>query len=203
MSAARFKTLLDQLWADFSTLNPQAAAIHSLLEQRGERILNDHIAFRTFSDPRVNIDKMARPFVDAGYVFKENYAFEQKQLDARFYEHTNVNFPKIFISELRLSSCSDVARQIIDSLLNQLSEEILTSPYLCVAGRPWEVSFADASLLAKESEYAGWMAAFGFRANHFTVLVNELKSIGSLEELNLLLKQSGFPLNSVGGEIKG
>lgn len=42
-----------------------------------------------------------------------------------------------------------------------------------------------------------------FRTNHFTVLVNTLKSIPSLEALSDLLKDNGFALNSGGGEIKG
>ncbi len=196
-------TLLNRLWTDFSAINPQAKAIHSLLEERGEIVINDHIAFRTFSDPRVGIDVIARPFVEAGYTAKEKYQFKQKKLDARHYEHPDPDLPKVFISELRIKECSEFLQRCVLSMIDRISEEKFSDPEFCAIGRPWEISFADADLLANESEYAGWMAAFGFRANHFTVLVNSLKTIGSLEELNTLIKQAGFPLNAEGGEIKG
>jgi hypothetical protein len=57
--------------------------------------------------------------------------------------------------------------------------------------------------LRRESEYAAWLAAFGFRANHFTVDVNALKTFESLGELNRFLKDQGHRLNTSGGEIKG
>ena len=47
------------------------------------------------------------------------------------------------------------------------------------------------------------MYVFGFRANHFTVLINSLQHFKSVEEMNTLLKQNGFELNASGGEIKG
>ena len=47
------------------------------------------------------------------------------------------------------------------------------------------------------------MSAWGFRANHFTVSINQLKSGLSLAEVNEKLKAEGFTLNTSGGEIKG
>ena len=41
------------------------------------------------------------------------------------------------------------------------------------------------------------------RANHFTVLVNDLTTFKNLLELNAFLKSNGFKLNSAGGEVKG
>ncbi|HWL07660.1 MAG TPA: DUF1338 domain-containing protein [Planctomicrobium sp.] len=195
--------LLDRLWGDFSRINPQAGAIHLLLERRGETVVNDHIAFRTFADPRVGIDVIAKPFVAAGYTRQQSYQFKQKKLDACHYEHPDPTLPKVFISELKLQECSQTVQHLVENLLSQIPAETLNDPEFCLSGRPWEVSYADTNLLAQESEYAGWMAAFGYRANHFTVLVNSLKTVGSLEELNTLLKESGFPLNGDGGEIKG
>lgn len=39
--------------------------------------------------------------------------------------------------------------------------------------------------------------------NHFTVSINALQKFTTIEAVNSLLKQHGFALNSVGGEIKG
>jgi hypothetical protein len=47
------------------------------------------------------------------------------------------------------------------------------------------------------------VAAFGFRPNHFTVLVNRLRTFQGLEALNAFLKENNYSLNSAGGEIKG
>ncbi|WP_437193133.1 DUF1338 domain-containing protein [Planctomicrobium sp. SH527] len=203
MSTCAVYELLARLWTDFSQINPQAKVIHSLLEERGELIVNDHVAFRTFADSRVGMDVIAKPFVAAGYRQAETYRFEQKKLDARHYEHEDPHLPKVFVSELRLHECSELLQQTVANLLNQIPESVLKRPDFCIVGRPWDVSYELVNRLANESEYAGWMAAFGFRVNHFTVSVNHLKSIATLQELNELIKQAGFPLNTEGGEIKG
>ena len=51
----------------------------------------------------------------------------------------------------------------------------------------------------KASTRPGW----GYRANHFTVSVNQLSRFDSLEAVNQALKAQGFAINSAGGEIKG
>lgn len=203
MSQPQLDQLLQRLWEDFTKINPQAEKIHQLLEARGETVINDHIAFRTLADPRIGMDVIARPFVNCGYTAKGQYHFEQKHLDARHYEHADPNLPKVFISELRLQDFSAALRSTMDRLLDQISPDAIRDPQLCAAGRLWNLSYAEYTALAEESEYAGWLAAFGFCANHFTVFVNALKSIRSLSELNDLIKAAGFPLNAEGGEIKG
>src|SRR5690606_11489036 len=37
-----------ELWDGYRAIAPQAARIHALLEARGERLVNDHVALRTF-----------------------------------------------------------------------------------------------------------------------------------------------------------
>ena len=46
------------------------------------------------------------------------------------------------------------------------------------------MSYEEYHSLLVESEYAAWMAAFGFRPNHFTVFINALERIDSVEEVN-------------------
>jgi len=58
-------------------------------------------------------------------------------------------------------------------------------------------------LLLLESEYAAWVYINGFRANHFTVRINDNKHLDSLHKVNAFLKENGFRINNVGGEIKG
>jgi hypothetical protein len=203
MLPAPLEQLLTRLWQDFTRINPQAEAIHRLLEERGERVVNDHIAFRTFSDPRVDISVIARPFVAGGYESREQYHFEEKRLYAEHFEHPEPGTPKVFISQLKLEEFDAPLQERLKRLIDQIPRTVRDDPELCAAGRSWSVTYAEYEALLKQSEYAGWMAAFGFRANHFTVLVNELKSIPDLKELNERLKQAGFELNAQGGEIKG
>lgn len=66
-----------------------------------------------------------------------------------------------------------------------------------------EIIFKDYEQLSRESEYASWVAAIGFRPNHFTVNVNAMKKLNSVEKVNQLLESHGFVLNASGGKIKG
>ena len=47
------------------------------------------------------------------------------------------------------------------------------------------------------------MAALGLRANHFTISVNDLKTMTTLQELLDFVEAQGYPLNTSGGRIKG
>ena len=58
-------------------------------------------------------------------------------------------------------------------------------------------------MLLEESEYAAWTAAWGYRANHFTVSINYLNNYNTIQSVNETLKKAGFLLNTSGGEIKG
>ena len=202
-SANASEGLLGKLWRDYSRLNPPAGAIHELLESRGETVANDHIALRTYDDPRVGVDVLARPFTRVGYRAGDDYTFTQKKLFARHYEHEDVELPKVFISELQLGAFSDRLRSIVSGLVDQVSSDDLQRDDLPVIGRPWQLTIQDYHVLAEESEYAAWVAAFGFRANHFTVLVNALRTFDGLGQLNRFLTESGFDLNTRGGQIKG
>ncbi|RCS53958.1 DUF1338 domain-containing protein [Bremerella cremea] len=201
--AVSIPLLINQLWDVYRRINPQADQIVKLLTERGEAIQNDHIAFRTFQDPRIGIDRLAKPFLEAGYEVGGEYHFEEKKLYAKHFQHQDPTLPKIFISELLLDKLSAPIRAAIDRLLDQLPQDGEFHGPLCSEGRVWQTSFADYELLKKESEYAAWMAAHGFCANHFTVYVNELSTVASLQELNDLLISNGFALNQEGGAIKG
>jgi hypothetical protein len=200
----KVEELLQRLWKDYSSINKQADGIYKLLVGRGETVLNDHIAFRTFNIPKVGIDVLAKPFVEAGYKPKGEYTFPEKKLYARHFEHKNEGYPKIFISELKLEECSKDLQKTCRDLVDQIQDTTLAQWDFCLAGVPWRaIPYSTYEKLKDESEYAGWMSVFGFRANHFTVFVNHLKTFKSLEELNAFLKQNGYTLNSSGGEIKG
>ena len=72
--------IFDQLWSDYINQNPEAKRVYDLLISEGETVVNDHIALRTFDDPRISIDVLAKPFIEAGYEYKGDYVFEEKKL---------------------------------------------------------------------------------------------------------------------------
>lgn len=197
--------LFDGLWQDYIAITPSAHKIHAILgNQDGHSdIVNDHIALRTFNLEKVNLDKLAAHFLALGYSEQGQYDFASKKLDAKHFEHPDPKVPKVFISELRVNDLSETAQAIIHKMLEQFDDTCVTQDNFLYSGTHWQVSSADYQSLLAESEYAAWMAAWGYRANHFTVSVNHLHRIHELADVNQLLKQEGFVLNTSGGEIKG
>ncbi|KYG63110.1 succinyldiaminopimelate aminotransferase [Bdellovibrio bacteriovorus] len=196
-------TLLEKMWVDYCELNPAAKRIHDLFVGRGDEVINDHIALRTFNHPRLGIESLAQHFKKYGYVEKGDYTFVEKKLYAKHYEHPNENHPKIFISELELEKVSPFIRNTVNGLVDQVTDTMIKDDMFPMMGRPWKMTYQLYADLAKESEYASWVAAYGFRPNHFTVNINRLKSFEQIEDLNKFIKTSGFTLNSSGGEVKG
>lgn len=200
-----YKTIFDILWETYIKQNPQAKKVYDLFISREDKIVNDHVAFRTFDDKRVDIDVLAKPFLKSGYVFTGDYHFEEKKLYAKSYQHRNDrNAPRIFISQLKTKEFSPSLQKIIKDSIDKIPREKLKSDKLVYSGILWgEISYEIYSKLLEESEYAAWLYANGFRANHFTVSINHLKTFSSIVEVNAFLKENGFKLNSSGGEIKG
>jgi len=201
--AAALPALLDQMWKDYTRLNPQAQRIHDLFVKAGERVVNDHIALRTYGLPRVSIEVLARPFVAGGYRPGETYDFPEKRLVARHFEPPEASAPKVFISQLLVEQLPAPAQRIIERLVGTVTPATTERFDFCCSGRPWPLSFADYEQLREVSDYAAWVAAFGFRPNHFTVLVNELQRYRTIAAVNALLERHGFELNAAGGTIKG
>ena len=186
----------------YSNENPSVKKIHELFGNEGESIVNDHVAFRTFNDSRVNIEVLSQLFTKEGYQEAGTYHFPQKKLFAKHFEKDG--YPRVFISELLLDEFSEALESVVTELLDSVDVAILEPENLIFAGNIFgHLSFEVYELLRKESEYAAWVYAFGYRANHFTISINHLKDYDSVEKVNAFLKQHGFELNRSGGEIKG
>jgi hypothetical protein len=195
--------LLSYMWEDYCSFNPVANHIYKLLIQEGEVVVNDHVALRTFNHPRLGIEKMARVFKDLGYQEKSDYHFKAKKLYAKHYEHKDPTKPKIFISELLLSQLSVDAQSLLHSIIEQISDDNINKDNFTYSGRSWSLSYKNYEKLMNESEYAAWVAAIGFRPNHFTVFINDLKKYSTVEKINEFLEAHSYVLNSSGGKIKG
>ncbi|RUO77596.1 DUF1338 domain-containing protein [Idiomarina seosinensis] len=194
--------LFERLWQDYISRTPSAPKVHQVLG-KGHEIVNDHVAFRTFDIAPVRLEALAQHFLALGYKEGGDYHFEAKKLRAKHFEHEDPSLPKVFISELMTEEFSDSLQQKVKAMVEQVDPAIVDKDEFLYSGTHWSVSHADYLELLEESEYAAWMSAFGFCANHFTVSVNQLPGYDSLEQVNETLKQEGFRLNTSGGEIKG
>lgn len=199
---AQVTKLFNNIWQQYLTVTPSADKIHQLLGN-GNDVINDHVAYRTFNLDKVNLEKLASHLLTIGYTECGQYNFAAKKLTAKHFEHSNSTMPKVFISELRVEQLSKDVQKIIHNLVDQLPENISNQENFLYSGRAWEVSSTDYQTLLAESEYAAWLAAWGFRANHFTVSINHLDNFNCIIAVNDSLKEAGHRLNSVGGEVKG
>jgi hypothetical protein len=197
--------LFNKLWTQYVEESPLSLKIHDLFVKRGENVINDHVAFRTFDDSRVNIECLAKFFKKLGYEERGDYHFKIKKLYAKHYEHTTDPLqPKIFISELKSQEFSPYLQEQIKKCVDKIPTEKLNSVDFLYSGELWgDLDYDVYQKLLSESEYAAWMYVFGFRANHFTVLINQLKTLTSVEAVNQFLKEQNIELNTSGGEIKG
>jgi len=195
--------LLDLLWEDYVDTNPPAQHIYDLFTSKGEKIINDHVAFRTYNHPKINVDVLGSVFTNLGYTEMDEYHFEKKKLYAKHFEHPDPEMPLIFISQLKTEEFDDETQHIVKALIDQIPDEFTKDPGFVFSGKPWEVSYEDYLKLKDKSEYAAWMAAYGFRVNHFTVSINHLNNFDGIYVINQFLKDNGFQLNESGGEVKG
>ncbi|RZS93750.1 DUF1338 domain-containing protein [Aquimarina brevivitae] len=197
--------VFEKLWNQYSKKTPSAQKVKDLFEREGNTVFNDHIAIRTFNDPRVAIEVLAKPFIAMGYEPIGEYTFEAKKLYAKHFELKNdPTAPKIFISQLLVEEFSLKLQERVKAILDSLPNTAFEQEDLIVKGCLWDTpSFEIYQELQAESEYAAWMYVNGFCANHFTVDVNKLATFDSLEQVNEFLKTNGFKMNASGGEIKG
>ncbi|WP_397363874.1 DUF1338 domain-containing protein [Olleya sp. R77988] len=189
----------------------QAMVAKGLINDDSE-ILNDHIAFRTLGVPHLGIASFEKIFLHYGYKKKSSYVFDKKKLDAFWYEPPYSHYPRIFLSELRVSDLSKQAQNIISkytsSIITDPVDAIDLNDYEKVGSffyKPlWKLpSKEDYLLLLKESEYAAWVIYNRYYLNHYTISVHELPGqYSKLENFNTFLESIGITLNTSGGIVK-
>eukprot|EP01029_Cantina_marsupialis_P014718 TRINITY_DN3229_c0_g2_i5.p3 TRINITY_DN3229_c0_g2~~TRINITY_DN3229_c0_g2_i5.p3 ORF type:complete len:268 (+),score=9.89 TRINITY_DN3229_c0_g2_i5:1682-2485(+) len=197
--------VFETLWKDYTHQNPSAQEIHDLFTMENEEVVNDHVAFRTFDDERMNIQVLAKKFLAAGYQYVGQYHFEDKHLNAVHLEHPGIaHAPRVFISELILSDFSQEFQAVIKNRINSVPDKLYQDENLIHKGNIWsKPSYDEYQLLRKESEYGAWLYVHGFCVNHFTVSINALEKYNTIEKVNQFIKDNGHPMNTSGGEIKG
>jgi hypothetical protein len=201
----KIEDFLIKMWKDYSELNPHIIKVLQLIKNKEpNKIINDHIALRTFNHKKINRHILSKYFVENGYKPIEDLFFTKKKLKATYYIHSDPSLPRIFISELLLESFSDSLQQIINKKIEEIDTELISNPIFLTSGIPWNpIDFETYKNIQKESDYASWVLAMGYIANHFTVSVTDCSYFKNLNQLNNYLKENGFEINSSGGEIKG
>lgn len=194
----------NELWHDYVAITPQAAKIHEIFSDNNSQVQNDHVAFRTFNLSPISIESLEPLILALGYQHRDSYNFKEKKLLARSYISPEINQPLIFLSELEVEKLSDGVQRIIKNLCDDIDTARTQKPDVFWSGRLWDmISWDDYSVLLKESEYAAWLSALGFHANHFTVSVTHLDNDDTLEKVIHRVEGAGFSINSAGGKIKG
>ena len=175
-------------------------------------IVNDHIAFRTLGVPNLGIKSFEKIFLSFGYKKMDYYYFEGKKLDAYWFAPPSDEYPRIFVSELRVSELSQAAQDIIQKYTAGITTDPVDALDLkngvevaAFLQKPlWDLpTSAEYETLLAESEYAAWVIYNRYYLNHYTISIHELKDgYNTLEEFNAFLESIGVKLNTSGGKIK-
>ncbi len=101
------------LWEDYIGMAPRAARLKSVFENRGEQVLNDHVAFRTLDLDLIRLPVLQKHILALGYEPLAPYVFKEKKLNAWGYLHPDPSQPRIFLSALDCSTLSVDAQKIL------------------------------------------------------------------------------------------
>lgn len=219
--------LFDQLWEKYRSRVSYVGSYEKLTRESGACFFNDHVAFRTFcsQNPLAGISSISRLFEALGYRAADCYDFDDKHLNAIYFQHPQPMFPKIFISELRTWQLKPASRHIIHSALKthrtNLPESFLADIHHLESKSepsrlslleeavdflhelPWNLpEKSDLIQLNTESQYAAWVLVHGYNVNHFTSLINSHKvpELDDIEKTSKALSEAGVPMKK---EIEG
>jgi len=193
--------LFERLWKHYIKRVPYAKTYVDLVTQKGGKVVNDHIAFRTFNthtgEQPEGIRAIKHILNCLEYKPVSNYKFTKKKLCAVHFEHPDEMFPKIFVSQLEVDQLPEWAKKIIHDrvknthyllsdrsieLLNILKEsgsipteaaEFLVENLVHYFRRPWDIPKKESVLKLNDvSQYGAWVLLHGNSVNHFTAFIN-------------------------------
>jgi len=193
--------LLESLWKQYISRVSYAKTYAELVLEKGGKVVNDHIALRTFNthtgEQPEGIRAIKHLLNYLGYVPVDKYEFKKKMLKAVHFEHPNELFPKIFVSQLEVELLPEWAQQIINNtvrdtpyLISDESLELLAvlkeegeMPKVAAEAlvldltqyfrRPWSPPAKENVIKLNDvSQYAAWTLLHGNSVNHFTAFIN-------------------------------
>ncbi len=195
------KKLFDSLWEQYIQRVSYAQNYADLVHEKGGKVVNDHIAIRTFNthtgEQPEGIRAIKHILNCLEYTPASNYEFTKKKLKAVHFEHPDPMFPKIFVSQLEVDLLPNWAQNAIKEtvqdtpyilsdrsieLLGLLKEEgelprvageVLVADLAQYFRRPWKTPRKDDVLKINDvSQYAAWVLLHGNSINHFTAYIN-------------------------------
>ena len=217
METTALQYFLNELFERYRQNVPDVSLVTEKLIEQGvvgsqNEIVNDHIAFRTLGVQHLGITSFERIFLTNGYQKMDYLNFPEKKLNAYWYKPPSRDFPRVFISELRVNELSEQAQKIIAKYTQSIKADPLDRCDLrdgkaisdFLHSPLWQVpTLHEYQVLMKESEYAAWVIYNRYYLNHYTISVHELPvGYNRLEDFNAFLKAIGIKLNTSGGEIK-
>ncbi|HPF51212.1 MAG TPA: DUF1338 domain-containing protein [Draconibacterium sp.] len=193
--------LLEQLWREYISRVSYAKKYMELVMEKRGRVVNDHIAFRTFNthtgEQPEGIRAIKHILNYLEYKPVETYHFKKKQLTAIHFEHPDETFPKIFVSQLEVDQLPNWAQQIVhdtvvdtpylisdkslellsllkkDGHMPKIASEALVTDLAQYFRRPWHAPRKEDVLKINDvSQYAAWTLLHGNSVNHFTAFIN-------------------------------
>ena len=194
--------LIGKLWEQFVERVPYAGQYADLVNEKGGKVVIDHIAFRTFNthtgEQPEGIRAIKHILNFLGYVPVTKYRFSKKKLNSTHFEHPDEKLPKIFVSQLEVSELPAWAQSVINDtvhytyyLLSDRSLELLgilqENQFLPVEAadyliedltqyfrRPWNIPLKEDVLKINDvSQFGAWVLLHGNAVNHFAVLIND------------------------------
>jgi hypothetical protein len=195
------RELLEHLWKQYLERVSYAKTYAQLVDEKGGKVVNDHIAFRTFNthtgEQPEGIRAIKHIIEVLEYKPVEKYIFKKKKLTAIHFEHPDELFPKIFVSQLEVDQLPVWAQNIVhktvkdtpyllsdealkllqllksEKVLNMEASRFLVNDLVNYFRRPWGIPFKDDILKINDvSQYAAWTLLHGNSVNHFTALIN-------------------------------
>lgn len=217
MKISALTTVMDGLMRRYTERVPDVKKITEAMMALGlisspQAIENDHVAFRTLGVPNLGIASFEKILLAYGYQKRDYFHFEGKKLNAYWYAPPAPNFPRVFLSELRVADLSDQAQQIIRKYTAHitadpvdfvdLTDGIAVDAYL--HSPQWDVpTLSDYKILQQESEYAAWVIYNRYYLNHYTISVhNLLNGYDDIYNYVDFLESIGIKLNDSGGKVK-
>jgi hypothetical protein len=194
--------LFDSLWEQYIKRVSYAKTYVDLVNEKGGKVINDHIALRTFNthtgEQPAGIRAIKHILNCLDYTPASTYVFKKKKLKAVHFEHPDASFPKIFVSQLEVEQLPQWAQNAINnavkdtpyilsdnsiellSLLKEQGElpkvaaEALAEDLVQYFRRPWKIPAKnDVLKLNDVSQYAAWVLLHGNSVNHFTAYINQ------------------------------
>lgn len=194
--------LIGKLWEHFLANVPYAKKYTEMVNQKGGKVVIDHIAFRTFNvhtgEQPEGIRAIRHILNYFEYKPAGRYNFPKRKLNAIHFEHPDRDFPKIFVSQLEVDELPDWAQQMIKDtvhnttyllsdksiellgilektgLLPVEAAEFLVDDLVQYFRRPWNIPQKEHVLKINDiSQYGAWVLLHGNTASHFAASVNQ------------------------------